>query len=103
EVTLAHEREEYWHGLPPAEGSNVRTELYVGGGLGWRFYRNWTVEGTARGRVAALTAAPTFRQSGVFSLALSTSFDLWGTRREPSTAPQVEERRHDGIVEFTKK
>jgi hypothetical protein len=99
EVTFAHEREEYWHGLPPLEGSNVRSEVYLGGGVGWRFYKSWTIEAIARGRVASLTEAPTFRQAGVFSLALSTSFDLWGKR----PGPQIEERRHDGVVEYIKK
>lgn len=103
ELSLAHEGEEYWHGHRGLEGSNVRTEVYVGGGVGWRFIDTWTLEAAARGRVATLTDAPTFNQYGLFSLALSTSVDLW-TQGEGTVAgqPTIRETRHDGIVEFEK-
>jgi hypothetical protein len=109
QAILAHEGEEYWHGDVGEEGSNIRTEIYVGGGLGWRFYDRWSLEGSASGRVASLTDAPTFKSAGTFSLALSTSFDLWGSgagsatgASERAIAPRIVERRHDGIVEFEK-
>ncbi len=110
QATLGHEGEDYWHGDIGGEGSNVRTEIYVGGGLGWRFYEGWSVEGSARGRVASLTDAPTFKSAGTFTLGLSTSFDLWKTAAEKAAktdanepiAPHIVERRHDGIVEFEK-
>lgn len=106
EVTLAHETEEYWQGAVGLEGSNIRTEVYVGGGLEWRFYDEWAVELTTRGRVASLTDAPAFKSLGQFSLALSTSFDLWSDSKEnatPKEGPHIEERRHDGVTEFEKK
>ena len=108
EVSLAHEGEEYWHGLIGGEGSNIRTEIYLGGGLGWNFYRRWTIEGSASGRVASLTNAPTFASAGTFSLALSTTFDVARSRttagapEEKRIAPNIIERRHDGVVEFEK-
>lgn len=105
DVTLAHEGEEYWQGEVGLEGSNIRTELYLGAGLGWRFYEQWSVDLTTRARVATLTDAPTFTTYGLFSLGLSTSFDLWDTSDEspePSGPPIVEERK-GGVVEFEKK
>jgi len=108
EVSLAHEGEEYWHGAVGAEGSNIRTEIYVGGGVGWQFYERWSLEASASGRVASLTSAPTFASAGTFSLALTTSFDLARSRpslagvSEKQVAPHIVERRHDGIVEFEK-
>lgn len=98
EVSLGHEGEEYWHGMPGLEGSNVRTEIYLGGSLGWRFYDSWALEATARGRVASLTDAPTFHSLGVFSLALSTSFSLWSDVAEPP----IRERHRPGVIEFEK-
>ncbi len=108
EATLAHEGEEYWHGAIGGEGSNVRTEIYVGGGLAWRLDARWSIEGAASGRVASLTDAPTFKSAGTFTLALSSRFDLWGGRApeasvEKAVAPSIVERRHDGIVEFEKR
>ena len=109
EVTIAHEGEELWAGAPGLEGSNIRTEVYVGGGLEWRFYNEWALELTTRGRVASLTDAPSFKSLGQFSLALSTSFDLWddaaerAASAEPSADPKIEERRRDGVTEFEKK
>ena len=111
EATLAHEGEEYWHGEVGLEGSNVRTEVFLGGGIGWRFSDPWTLEATVRGRVAALTDAPAFKQSGLFSLALSTSFDLWQTAEErpksetneKDTEPGIVEKRKGDVIEFEKK
>ena len=106
EITVAHEGEELWQGEVGLEGSNVRTELYVGGGLEWRFYDAWSVELATRGRVATLTDAPTFKSLGQFSLAVSTSFDLWDDVAERAAAKpdaEIEERRHDGVIEFEKK
>ncbi|HTJ80355.1 MAG TPA: hypothetical protein VL400_01495 [Polyangiaceae bacterium] len=106
EATLAHETEEYWHGEVGLEGSNVRSEIYVGGGAAWRFFDPWTLELTVRGRVASLTDAPTFKSLGLFSLAVSTSFDLWDTdaerREKPAVGPVIHETEHDGVVEFDK-
>jgi hypothetical protein len=98
DLTVAHEGEELWQGMIGLEGSNVRTELYVGGALAWRFYAPWTLEVGARGRVATLTDAPTFQQDGLFSLALSTSFDLWDDEPEAT----VRRERPGGVIEFEK-
>jgi hypothetical protein len=98
EAVLAHEGEEYWQGEPGLEGSNVRTEIYLGGGIAWRFYDRWTVDAAVRGRVATLTDAPTFTQYGLFSLGLSTSFDLWKDHD-----PKIREQRSPGVIEFEKK
>jgi len=109
EATLAHETEEYWSGEVGLEGSNVRSEVYLGGGASWRFYESWSIDATVRGRVASLTEAPTFTSYGLFSLGVSTSFDLWDTKDELAAgAPALEDtpiRRteKDGVLEFEKK
>jgi hypothetical protein len=114
DVSLTHEGEEYWQGEVGLEGSNVRTEVYLGGGVGWRFAETWSVEGTVRGRVATLTDAPSFTQYGLFSLALSKRFDLWDTAAERAAdadaeskgkpqGPRIEQRHRDGVIEFEKK
>lgn len=111
EATLAHEGEEYWHGQIGGEGSNIRTEIYLGGGLGWRLSDVWSMEGSASGRMASLTDAPTFKSAGTFSLSITAAFDPWDTAEEKEqkaeaakeAAPHIVERRHDGIVEFEKK
>lgn len=105
EGTLAHEGEELWNGEVGLEGSNIRTEIYVGGGLEWRFYDTWSVDLTTRARVATLTEAPTFTSYGLFSLGLSTSFDLWDTKDEAQPKegdPKIRERHKDGVTEFEK-
>lgn len=112
EVTFAHEGEEYWGGEPGLEGSNVRTEVYVGGGLAWRFYEEWSVDLTTRARVATLTDAPSFTSFGLFSLGVSASFDLWDTREErvdqpaapepTAPGPKIRERHERGVTEFEK-
>jgi hypothetical protein len=109
EVSIGHEGEEYWHGMAGLEGSNVRTEVYLGGSLRWAFYESWAVEATARGRVASLTDAPTFTSQGVFSLALSTSFSLWGDgdgeaaeEAEDEDGDEIKEKHRPGVIEFEK-
>lgn len=112
DVTLAHEGEEYWHGAAGPEGSNIRTELYLGGGFEWRFVDAWAVEFTTRGRVLALSDAPSFKSFGQFSLSVSTSFDLWNTKQEETggkastpeapAAPKIREKQENGVVEFEK-
>jgi hypothetical protein len=83
DVSLVHEGEEFWQGEVGLEGSNIRTELYVGGGLAFRFYDPWTVEATFRARAARLTDAASFEVPGIFGLSFSTSFDLWTTDPSP--------------------
>ncbi len=111
EATLAHEGEELWDGDVGLEGSNVRTEIYVGGGLAWRFYDAWSADLTTRARVATLTDAPSFTSYGLFSLGVSTRFDLWDTVEEraaappppePGPGPKVRERHERGVTEFVK-
>lgn len=112
EVTLGHEGEEYWQGQPGLEGSNVRTELYVGAGSSFMFFDPWTIDVAARARVATLTDAVSFTSYGIFSLGVGTRFDLWDTDEEraretppeeaPSTAPEVRERRDKGVTTFEK-
>ncbi len=109
EATLAHEGEELWQGEVGLEGSNIRTEIYVGGGLEWRFYEAWAVDLTTRARVATLTEAPTFTSYGLFSLGVSTSFDLWDTKEERaeggterSPGPKIREHHRGGVTEFEK-
>lgn len=102
EATFAHETEEYWGGEVGLEGSNVRSEIYVGGGAAWRFYEDWSVDLAARGRVATLTHAPTFETYGVFSLGVSTRFDLFAAEPEGHGEPGVEEKVRPGGIEFTK-
>ncbi len=104
EVTLAHESEEYWQGEPGLEGSNVRTELYVGGGAAWRFAPPWALELAIRGRVASLTDSPTLTGYGVFSLGLSTAFDLWDAEETAGDAKpaEIREEQRDGVTTFEK-
>ena len=52
-----------------------RTDLLVGGGLGWEFAPSWRLEIGARARVLKLSSAPGFDSPGVLQLALSTSLD----------------------------
>jgi len=111
EATFAHEGEEYWHGQIGGEGSNVRSEIYLGGGLGWRMDDTWSLEGSASGRLASLTDAPTFESAGTFSLAVAATFDLWDTDEERAAraaaeepvVPGIIEHEHDGVVEFEKR
>ncbi len=101
ELTLAHEGEEYWHGRSGLEGSNVRSEIYVGGGVDWRFLPSWTAGATARVRVASLTDAPTFETNGLFSLSLSTTFELWKSGGDDA-GPAIKETHRDGVTELEK-
>jgi hypothetical protein len=102
EGTFAHETEEYWQGEVGLEGTNVRSEVYVGGGLAWRFAENWSADLAARGRIATLTHAPTFTNYGVFSLGISTRFSLWGGEAPADAAPAIRERRDKGETVFEK-
>lgn len=88
DATLAHEGEEYWSGRVGGEGTNVRTELYLGGGLGVRVAKGWDLEAKASGRVASFTDAATFRSAGVFSLALTAKLDVFGTTGQRRAKPE---------------
>lgn len=86
---LVHETEELWHGRVGDEGSTVRTEILVGGGLAWRFSDPWTLEAGVRARVARLTDAATFDYPGLVQLGISTYFDLgWPTGTESEEPSQ---------------
>lgn len=98
DISVAHITQEYWQGLPGLEGSAVRTELYLGGGLTYRFADAWSVDAMASGRVATFTEAPTFKTYGLFSLGLTARFGLWG-----DDATQIEEHREGDVIEFEKK
>jgi hypothetical protein len=82
-VDLSHETEELWNGHPGAEGSNVRTELLLGGGIAWTFAPPWTAELGVRARVAQFTDAASFDYPGLVQFALSTELDLGGARPAP--------------------
>jgi hypothetical protein len=73
---LTHETEELWAGMEGMEGSTVRTEVLLGGGVSWRFADPWTAELGVRARVAQLTDAASFDYPGLLQIGLSTSFDL---------------------------
>jgi len=75
-VDVTHETEELWHGTAGVEGSNVRTELLVGGGLSWLFADPWQAELGVRARVAQFTDAASFDYPGILQFGLSTHFDL---------------------------
>jgi len=75
---LAHEGEELWSGRPGDEGSNVRTDLLLGGGAVWTFVPDWTVDLAVRARAARFTDAAAFDQSVAIGLGLRTAFQLWG-------------------------
>ncbi len=102
DITLLHEGEEYWHDQLGDAGSNIRTELYVGGALAWQFYGPWSLEGSASVRAHSVAAAQTFKSGGIFSLAVSTELDLWKPRATSSSAPHVLVTRLDSVVEFEK-
>jgi hypothetical protein len=108
-LDLSHDSEEFWGGAIGGEGSMIRTELFLGGSLAWRFYDRWWMAGAASGRIAALTDAPTFESAGTFSFSIGTTFDLWDTddeRRargeEVEGNPRIRRTEHDGVVEFEK-
>ncbi len=103
-LDLAHEGEELWHGEPGLEGSNVRTELFTGGGIAYTFFDPWTADLTVRFRVASLTEAPTFEVPVFLNLGVSTTFDLWGAEpaAAPSSAPGIIEEEKGGVTTFEK-
>lgn len=74
-IDLAHETEEIWDGAPGLEGSNIRTDLLMGGGIGYRFMDPWMVELGGRARVARLGGSAPFVYPGVLELRLSAYFD----------------------------
>ena len=79
-VSLAHEGEELWDGRPGLEGSNVRTDLLLGGGLVWTLTPGWAVDGAVRARAARLTDAAAFDQTVALSLGVRGAFALWVDR-----------------------
>ncbi|MEZ4298815.1 MAG: transporter [Polyangiaceae bacterium] len=78
---LSGEGEEIWHGSPGLEGSNVRADLLLGGGLAWQFAPDWQVELNSRGRAARFTGARGFDYPGVAQVAVSTHFDTTGAKQ----------------------
>lgn len=82
EADLPHETQELWGGHPGMEGSNVRTDVLAGAGLGWTFADPWAVELGVLARVAKLTEGATLDYPGVVQLGLSTRFDLAGGARK---------------------
>ena len=75
-LDLGHQTEEAWHGERGLEGSTIRTELLLGGGLRWLFADPWALELAVRGRVAVLSEESGFDYPGTVDLSLSTRFDL---------------------------
>lgn len=73
-VDVAGETEEIWHGSPGLEGSNVRADLLLGGGIQWEFTKDWMLDFSLRGRAARFTSARGFEYPGVAQLAISTHF-----------------------------
>jgi hypothetical protein len=78
-LDLAHEGEELWDGRPGLEGSNIRSDVLVGGGVSWTVVPDGSVDVSLRGRVARLTDAAAFDQTVAIGLGLRTAFELWGT------------------------
>jgi hypothetical protein len=76
EADLPHETQELWSGAPGLEGSNVRTDLLLGGGVTWAFSEPWAVEAGFLARVAKLTETATLDYPGVVQIGVSRSFDL---------------------------
>lgn len=75
-VSLAHETEEIWDGAPGLEGTNVRTEMLLGGGVAWRFAPPWSAEVAFRARAVELTHVARYEYPGIFELGISTELDL---------------------------
>jgi hypothetical protein len=73
---VTHETNERWRGKVGDEGPNERTDLLVGGGVSWRFYREWGVDFGFRVRAAKLAGGTTLHYPGVMEVGVSTSFDL---------------------------
>jgi len=73
---FAHQTEEAWHGEQGLEGSTIRSELLLGGGLRWLLADPWALELAVRGRIATLSEESGFDYPGVIDLSLSTRFDL---------------------------
>ncbi len=99
EVSLAHITEEYWQGFAGLEGTNVRTELYLGGGLGWQFADSWAIDASVSGRVANFTEGASFDTYGLFRLGLTKTFSLW----DDADGGAIEERRDGDVIEFEKR
>lgn len=76
-ANLAHESEELWDGRPGLEGSNIRTDLLLGGGVVWTFTPGWSVDGAVRARAARFTDAAAFDQTVALTLGVRGAFDLW--------------------------
>src|SRR5688572_31425650 len=60
------------------------SEVYLGGGIEWKFYEQWAVDLATRARVATLTEAPSFESYGLFSVGISTRLDRKSTRLNSS-------------------
>lgn len=84
-VDVSGETEELWNGRPGLEGSNVRADLLVGGGLAWQLTDAFQVELSVRGRAARFTGAAGFDYPGLAQLAVSWHMD--GDTAETSFAP----------------
>jgi hypothetical protein len=72
---LVHDGREVWHGVPGAE-SFVRTDLLLGGGLGWMFREPWQADVGVRVRVLDVSDGPTLEYPALVQIGLSTWFDL---------------------------
>ena len=75
EGDLAHDGRELWHGVEGTEGSTVRSDVLVGGGIAWTFLAPWQVDLGFRVRVARLTDSATLEYPALFTLAIATSWD----------------------------
>jgi hypothetical protein len=75
---LQHQTEELWSGQVGTEGSTVRADLLVGGGVAWVFSKPWTADAGVRAHVASFSNSATLDYPGVLQLGLSTSFDVGG-------------------------
>jgi hypothetical protein len=82
---VSGETEEIWHGAPGLEGSNVRADLLLGGGLAWEFTEAWQLELNLRGRAARFTSAAGFNYPGLVQIAVSMHLDR--TPSAPEYAP----------------
>ncbi len=86
-LDVSGETDELWNGASGLEGSNVRADLLVGGGLAVRFLTSFQAELGVRGRAARFTSAAGFEYPGIVQLSLSTYVDLLSEKSASEVKP----------------
>lgn len=86
-VDVAHEGEELWDGRPGLEGSNIRTDLLLGGGVVWGFTPGFALDAAVRARAVRFTDAAAFDQTVAISVGIRGALDLWEDGEDAAADP----------------